>query len=100
MRLFSGMRVACIMYLCKLSSAITLALQGSIQYEDYLSLERLPYTIGDLCMRGPISHTASYEDLVMLGGPMSVQSSFIFTLKLAVRSFMIGWQVKTSVCAN
>jgi hypothetical protein len=60
------MPVACIMYLCLFSSAITLAPKTPVLYEDYLSLERSSYTIGELCMSGPISHTASYDDLVML----------------------------------
>jgi GMP synthase (glutamine-hydrolysing) len=74
--------------------------EGPGTIEDYLSFERIPYTIVDLAMRESIPDMASYDARVMLGDPMSVNDDlqYIRREEDLVRDFAANPEKMLCIC--
>ena len=67
---------------------------------DFLSLKGIPYSISDLYKGEPLPDAASYDTLIMLGGPMSVNDdiAYIRQEEELVRNFAAAGKKMLGVC--
>jgi GMP synthase (glutamine-hydrolysing) len=74
--------------------------EGPGTIEDYLNLERIPYTIIDLSAGESMPDTARFDTLIMLGGPMSVNDDlrYIREEEDLVRDFAAEGRRMLGIC--
>ncbi len=74
--------------------------EGPGTIEDYLRLKEIPYTIIDLCKGASLPDATSFDTLIMLGGPMSVNDdiSYIRKEEELVRDFALVGKKMLGVC--
>jgi GMP synthase-like glutamine amidotransferase len=74
--------------------------EGPGTIEDYLRLKEIPYTIVDLCKGESLPDETSFDTLIMLGGPMSVNDdiSYIREEEELVRNFTLSGKKMLGVC--
>lgn len=80
-----------------LKNAIT---EGPGTIEDYLCLNRIPYSIIDLANGEAVPDSAEYDTLVVLGGPMSVNDNLLYirTEEELIRNFIPAGKKVLGIC--
>jgi GMP synthase-like glutamine amidotransferase len=74
--------------------------EGPGTIEDYFLLKGIPYTVVDLCKGEALPDATSFDTLIMLGGPMSVNDdiSYIRQEEDVVREFASRGKKMLGVC--
>jgi GMP synthase-like glutamine amidotransferase len=74
--------------------------EGPGTIEDYLGLNRIPYSIIDLAKGEDVPDSGDYDTLVILGGPMSVNDDLLYIRKEEelIRAFISEGKKVLGIC--